>query len=293
MKRFVAILLCAMLALLAGCDTVSEITGAVTDAFSGPSGEEMYSKLDSLISNPSGSTDLSGSFTFVAAILSEPEEMTFDDDDTVYLYQEACIMRNDDTFFLEVSDVDYVPEVDEIVTVTGEVLGTVYWTQDNKRVEVLDVKASKIESMEEKEVEVNEGPTVTVETAYTKGTFEFLGAHYASDSFGDVVVIYFDFTNDSSSEAAPMLGKFYIYHGDDKMSSTNFSISEVDPGALPANGVGIAEKTPVGKKQRYYMAFKAGSDLEAPIFIEMYDDEFDMTDQVVMDVAASLEELSA
>lgn len=305
MKKTLAVALCLTLLLgVTGCDAISgavggitgavgEIAGAVGDAVSGPSGDELYSKLDSLLSNPNGSTDLSGKFTFAAKIISEPEEMTFDDDDKVYTYQIAWISRNlDDYFFLDVTDIENRPAVDEIVEITGEVNGTIYWTEDNKQVEILDILAHEVKTAELEKVELNEGPTVAVSNWQGSGEITFLGAHYAKDTFGDAIAVYFEFKNTGSSDVVPPTGSLYYYHGDESVSSTNFGLNEVDPGYLSLSIPATADKTFAGKTGRYYLALHAGEDLEAPFFIETYDDYFNTTTQIIIPIAASLEELT-
>lgn len=305
-KLFAALLAVALLLGATGCDAitgavegitgaVSEVAGAVGDAVSGPSGDELYSALDSLMSNPSGSTSLSGKFTFVAMIISEPEEISFDEDEdgVVHTYQMAVISRNDDDyFFLEVTDLTDRFAPGDIVEITGEANGTIYWTEDNKQVEVLDIFAHGVKAAEIEEAELNEGPSVEVANWQGSGTVTFLGAHYAKDSFGPAIALYFEFQNTGSKDAPPPLSDLYYFHGDTEATTTIFGLDEVDPGFLNAANAGIAEKTFAGKTNRYYVALKAGEDLEAPLFIETYDDYFNMTTQIILPIAENLEALT-
>ncbi|MDR3209386.1 MAG: hypothetical protein LBT36_02015 [Oscillospiraceae bacterium] len=298
MKKLITLLVAAVLVFsVAGC---KQIEGALEDAglVKGQlTGEALYSELKALINNPERDSDLTGQFTFTAMILSEPEETTFDDDDEVFVLQEAWISRSDydDYFLLDVTDIDELPETDEIVQITGSLDGFIYWTEDNEQVQVLNIKAAKVESYDPPAAEVNEGPKVVRSEGSKPGVYTFLGAHFSENSFGPVIVVYFDFENTGSSDVSPSLDGFYYYHGESEVDSTSFEPDESDSSALAAAGAGIPDKTYAGKTARYYLTIETDPDAfeDDPVYISMYNDDFQLTVDVAIQVYESLDALTA
>jgi len=290
MKKVCVVFLSFVLVLLCGCSQIEDLLGT------GPkTGEELYSELDRFISNPKSITmeDLPGTFTFTAKILSEPQELTVEGEDRVY--QSAWICRNLNSYLLlDVTDLTEYPNEDDIVSVTGTQSGYVYWTEDNKQVDVLDIGVKEIKPYEPTEVEVNTKPEVAVESQQGSGKITFKGAHFTKDSFDRALVLYFDFTNNGSREIAPSMDKLYITLGDEEESlkKTIFSLNEVDGSALFAGKAGIADKTQPGKTIYYYSAYKAKESPDAKeLYIRKYDDNFNMTDEIKINVAPSLSEM--
>lgn len=255
--------------------------------------EELYGELDRLLRNPDNAdmTKLVDEFTFTTIITSEPEEITFDDDEQVYQYQTGIISRNlNDIFLLEVSELEEAIPVDTIVSVTGTIGGVVYDIQDNKKISVLEILAKNVKIVPESEIDTNTEGEVVLDSGYGPGVYQFQGAHYTTDSFNDVIVLYLDYTNTGSNDVAPSLsGNFRFVQGDQILGVTMFSLDEVDPAALDA-GSGIAEKTFAGKTFRYYYPLTANPEaMGEPIYIVRIDDHFNMIDDIMIPVEASLE----
>ena len=292
MKKITALLL-ALTLLLAGCSSVSDAVSGIANAVDPKMPEEdMYRELSSLIGYTKGlaNTNLTGEFTFVAMIYDEGEEITFDEDDYTGYYYTAGISRNwDDDFLLDTIDVDIALEYGDIVKVTGKTDGTIYWTEDNDRVEVLAIKASAVEIYEPEEIEEINEPMMTLKNG---NTIEFVGAHMTEDSFGEAIVVYFKYTNNGEKESAPSLSDFYIDYNGEEASSTIFSLDEVDASAL-SMGPGITTKTYGGKSQLYYIAYTGDADAadDEPIYFSLYDDEFRRTYDWGIEIAPSLEAL--
>ena len=295
MKRGIFLVL-SLFFLLAGCSAVDELTGAVTDSSS--SGEEtsantLYEDLNTHIMNPSSPylpASLEGSFTFYAMILSDSHEMTFDDD-TSGIYYEAAISRNaKDYFFLNVTDVEGEFNPGDIIEVTGELNGLVYWTEDNSQVDILDIKASEIEPFTPEEIEPNTTGVVTLEDG---NEIEFIGAHMSRDSFDDVIVVYFSFTNNGKTDATPVFSRFYVEYNAEEVSTTIFPPEEVDPRALESSS--FSDSTYAGKTQLYYKVYSIPSTASAdePIYFLGYDDEFRMIDAAALYVFPSLADMNA
>jgi len=295
MKKFLNLALVLALAMLtfASCSG----SGGVLGGSSKLSGEDLYTKLDYAISSPNNveSDDLPGTITFTAMIISDPTEITLDDEKTPRLYQEACISRNaDDTFLIEVTGIAEAdrPAIDAIVSVTGELNGSVYWTENGERVELLDVKASKISVIPENTAEPSSDPNITIGSV----KYTFKGAHFSTDIIAKVIVVYFDFANNGSDDANPDLSKFFVFQGDGLIDSRGINVEGTDPNALAANGVGSTTETYAGKTSLYYMAFRTSDepgDDPNTVYICMYDDDFHQTAEIAIPIAESFDAMKA
>ena len=294
MKRIAAIIL-AMMLLLSGCDDLKEAVQGFSNEISGVTNmteEEIYKEIDRLMGYPDGmgTTDLVGEFTFVAVITSDVEELEFEDEEPG-MYCSAEISREyDDYFLLDVTGVETQPTAGDIVKITGIINGSIYWTEDNKMVEVLSIRATALELYEPTAVEVAGGATIEIDG----NTIEFLGAHKTTDSFGEAIVVYFKFTNNSEKDATPTFTDFYIEYNGHEADSTIFSLAEVEGSALSLWGAGITPATYPGKTLTYYVAFEGDETaaVDEPIYFSRYNDEFQMTYDYGMYIAASLAELT-
>ena len=291
MKKVLALVLVFVL-LLSGCsvfDNIKDIAGGTDKKLSD---EEMYSKLNSLIGYTNGlkNSDLTGEFTFVAMIFDEGEELYFEDDDYTGFYYSAGISRNwDDYFMLDTKGLDTNFKDGDIVKITGSTNGTVYWTEDNERVEVLDIKAKAVVPYTPAEIETSHDAKVTLKDG---NIIEFVGAHTTKDSFNEVVAVYFNFTNKGSKEAAPSLRDFYIEYAEEEASSSSFSLDELDASALRISA-GSPDKTYAGKTQLYCIAYTGDKEAarDEPIYFMLYDDEFRCTHEIALPISASLAEM--
>lgn len=284
MKRVLPFVLLLCL-LLSGCGQLGDILGNDAGA---SSEEEVYSELDRLLASPDSSSTLTSQFTFTAMLLGEAEEIEFPDEGESGVYHTACISRNiDDFFYLEVGDVEGTFHSGDIVKVTGELNGFIYWTEDNSQIEILDIKASKVEAYTPAELEVDTSPTVTIDG----NEIEFLGAHRASTTFDDLVVVYFNHTNNGTTDAAPDFSPFYIEYAGEQTGSSVFAPSETDPQALDS-GITSGSKTYAGKTQLYYKLCTVNSEnSDNVIYFSMYDDEFRMTYDIGLTIYDSLDDL--
>ncbi|MDR3208055.1 MAG: hypothetical protein LBT60_06945 [Oscillospiraceae bacterium] len=291
MKKILAILLTAALLLLpTGCDAVQsalEDGGLIKGA---ASGEALYKDLDYLISSPDRSSDYElGTFTFTARTLYDPEETQVDDEDAVLIL--CYISRNDDDeFYLDVTDLDQatLPAADTMIQVTGFLDGTIYWTEENEQITVLDIKATKLEAYTPPDVDIVAGPTVDVSNTTASGTLTFVGAHRSETAFSSVIVVYFEFENTGSTDTAPPTEKLYFYYGDDYLTGSGvWEPEELDAAALAANAPGITDATYAGKTQLYYYVIE-GAEGDSELEIEVYNDDFQTVYSYALPVADDL-----
>jgi len=297
MKKILIALVLVGTMLFSGCNVIEGITsGDLAGSLLNTPSVDVYEELASLSANPNASSDLSGSFSFVAEVVSEPFEMTLDGE--TYTYQEVYICRNyDDPILVDVADVETPAEGGTYATITATWTGSIYWTEDNKRVEVLDLKGKKMEPFTVPDIEPSENESIHLEKYSYNGSIDFVGAHYTKNSFNDVVVVYFNFTNNAPdtntklSGVSSLLGMLDVYHGDAfATESSAFSPDELDPSALKAGD--ITSYTPSGKTQLYYTVFKAEPDAgEDFMYFALFNDEFALTDVVTLPIAASLAEM--
>jgi len=291
-KLTVAILaLCVLLSVfgMTGCDSLLSTNSA----------EDIYSKLDSLISDPDGSTDLTGKISFVAYIITEPFEEKVDGETRTY--QQVGISRNkDDVMFVDVSDLGTKLPAESYATITGTLDGHLFWTNNNKQEKVLNFHADKMESFTPSEEEPSTENKLSLETSGYSGEVEFVGAHYSKNNFGDVIVVYMNFTNTKPegnvkfNGLSSLFGRVDLYHGEEyvEKGSSTLDPDELDPSALDATS--MTAYTPTGKTQLYYMIVKVGEEGDnAPAFgAEVVNDEFACTNFISIPIANSLAEMN-
>lgn len=302
-RRIISIILTVFLTFsLSGCDFIRGITGdGKSDAGekSDPGGpaytsEELYSKLSHAIGSPANLQEdyLPGTFTFTALILSEPDEVDFGDGD-VCLFQVACIARRvDDYFLLNMTDIADTPGENTVVIITGKIAGTVYWTEDNKRVEKLEIKAYKIKPCPE----TNDEPETGAKVRDDFYVYEFLGAHLSPNNVSGnfkVIVLYFNFTNQSDRNARPAPRQFFFYQGDARLGISVAGAKEKSSLALDTT-VGIVTETYPGTTSLYYITLKwtAESDGDT-LYICKYDDDFKLIVEIAIPILPSLSDWEA
>jgi len=277
--------------------SVSACGGNNGGSSSSSKNEDIYASLKSLISNPDGDTDLTGSFTFIACILSEPFEQTFDDSDKVYMYQEVYISREiNKTFYVDITDIKNPLPANSYATITGTVSGSIYWTEDNKQVKVLDIHATKMVEYKISDKKSNTSNKISLKEGTYSGDLEFVGAHYSKTSFNNVVVLYIKFTNTASDSPAKINGLSYLlnktdmFPGDEYVDRINntFKPDELDGSALDATS--IQAYTNPGKTQLYYAVLTFDGDIpeDPTLYIDVYDDGFACTNAIVIPIAENL-----
>ena len=286
-------MLACLLVLVCGCD-MSSLVG------SGMSQAEMYQELDDLIDDPTDDTDMTGSITFKAYIASEPFEETFDDDETVYMYQTAYICRNiDKPMFIDVTNIENRLPEGSYATITGSVVGNIYWTENNQQKEYLDLHVEKIEPYELPEAQPGAESKIDVENYSYSGSLEFLGAHFAKTSFDKYVVVYFNFTNTKGESNLKMDGLSLLlnrvdisYNGEDLgPRRTAFDVEGLRSDALDMYA--MSAYTPSGKTQLYYMLIEpdAYASEDEPVWFDVFDDEFVHVNSFAVPVAKTLADL--
>ena len=304
MKKGFCILLAIIMALLCGCNK-DDPKAIETPAAYTISDEELYAQLNRAIRSPTSiNIWISGAQTFTVVIISEPMVITVDGIDGTY--QVAMISRNiNDYFVLDLAELQEYPQAGDIVRITGFPQGSIYWTKDvvsygaswTEDIHVLDVKVKSFELYQSDEIEIDTGPLVDANTPDASGMIEFIGAHFTEDDFGKIVIVYFNFTNTSDKDTEPIMNRlwFSMGEGSDYMTTSIHLPYEVDSKALSAYkaaGVSIGVTT-VGTTDLYYGAFRVGKDNnDTVLYINRYDDNFNWTNSIVIDVAPSLGDMN-
>jgi len=293
-KAILCIGLALTMLLGGGCDIIDEVIQGVA-----PSGEAMYEKLDSLASNPDGSTELNGSFTFVAYISDDAEIVTVEGEDC--MYQTSYICRNvDDPIFLDVTKLTEFLPADCYAKVTGTVDGYLYATEDNKRVEYLNIAVTAMEEFIPSKAEPSSENLLSLKDGSASGEVTFLGAHHASTSFDEVIVLYFEFKNTAPESNVKLnttqrllsMVDFYVGDTYTTRAGTAFSPDDLDGSALDYSS--LTSYTPSGKTGVYYVLIKpvAGASAEDYLYMDLYDDEFAWTNSIGVPIYNSLAEMN-
>lgn len=303
LKTILATSMALLLSVSAVACNPSDILGSAGSAIgeatgTSLSGEALYSALDSAISSPTGSSadDLYGkTITFAAYVLTDPEVMSFDEEeggDQSYVY--AAIYRNDySEVMINVDKLSPAPIAGDYIQVTGSVIGSIYGTVDNERVEFLDFKADSYTPYTPTE-SYTTAPSFTVTDRDQSGTIEILGSYLTQDSFEEPAIIcYFNFTNDSSESMAPPLDFLDFYCGNSylEVSSSFFTLDD-PPRSDALEGDTFADEVYAGKTQLYYVVLSP--DLEDPelsfenyLYVDLSDDEFNWLVSVEVPIADS------
>jgi len=295
MKKLMLCLGLVLAMALGGCSNITDLLNNTTTL----SGRELYERLDSLASSPDSKLELSGTFSFVGYLADEAEVLTVEDEEC--MYQTAYIYRNENNpIYLDVSALkegEHLP-AGSIATITAQRDGWVYGTVDNKQVEYLNLKVTKMEAFTPSEAEPSTENKLSLRKGSTTGNIVFVGAHRSQTSFDDVIVIYFNFTNNGEdsntrfNNVDDLIALTDVYIGDTLATKINMihDPKEVDGGALDYSD--MQAYTPAGKTQLYYMMVKDIPDAgDAPLYVDVTNDHFEWTNSIGMPIAANLAEL--
>jgi len=236
--------------------------------------EEFYYTLNDAVSNPDNidAYFLPETFEFSAFITYGKETIPLEEGSGDFV--SAIIARNyDKEILIEVTEYDgELPEAYEFVKVTARLEGCLYTTEGGERISYLWLSALGFMPLEESDVPVNETDTDSVVSLTASGDVTFKSAEFSTDVFGDIVILYFEFTNTSDRDIFPIMNSFEFYannENSDKLEKTIFEPAQVDGSALATT----KEKTFIGKTQLYYMTFRAIEGADS-IVITRYDDDF-------------------
>jgi hypothetical protein len=275
--------------------------------------DALYDLIESRIVSPdsSSSTKLPAAFTFTVKILAEAETRTVDGQERQC--QQATIARCTDKYFLlDVHDLQERPKTGSVVSVSSTSYSTVDWVVDNQKNSLLRIKADSVKPVEPKTLTVNTSPTIEASAGLTSisigrsGTNSFSGtvnstipvkgAHFTQDTFKKkVVVLYFDYTN-TSDQSTPvgwnwLYRKPYLSLGDNNeyLAGNIFPLKELDDQALDDT-----DHAAPGKTTYYYAAYTVpANNNESRLYIKRFDDDFNLTDNIVLNVAPSLAQMKA
>ncbi|MDR2735971.1 MAG: hypothetical protein LBB49_00220 [Gracilibacteraceae bacterium] len=286
MKKLLISIIVSGLVLISfsGCEKIKDLTLPESQNVTQDL-DKLYRDLSEYISNPESLSGgvLAGTLTFSVCVLDEPMTLNLEGED--HLYQSACISRNiDQVLLMEVDDLTEYPAAGSYISVTGTVTGSVYWIEKNQQEHVLDFKVASYKPLEQKNIQANTG---IMDVGF--GTVEFKGAHYSSAHMNmRVIVLYYEFTNTDSKERSPSLGHVELCIDGVYFSKTTiFPPKELDEKAL-VSGVGSAKTYP-GKTSLYYAVYELPENASGTsVSILRYDDDFNTTDNITVDLARSL-----
>lgn len=289
MKRLrkIKLVLTAVMALVlfTGCSVLDGVS-------SKPNKEEMYDALSSAMSNPGVHLDinsgkLSGKLTCSVLVVSEKER--WDIEGKPLEMVGAMISRNtEDVMLLEVGGItDYNYPPGTFLSVTGEIVGSIYWTEDNEQVEVVHAEATKVEVLPESTNEPKEDSKFTVENVYHSAAITFEDkAEPSTETFGkNAATVYLDFEITSDKEMFPFFDGLTFYQGDTLLTRSHFDAEDKPrEDALKPDGF---NKAYPGKQTKFYYTLKADDDelsmnATDPIEVVQYYDDFNVVQTYII-----------
>lgn len=283
------IIILLLMGCVAGCQSISFSLKAGGGR---PATDEIYNDLKYLISYPDrlerlGYQEYLGKkITFTAIVLSDPENLEFDDEEGQRYISAAIVRNRDQEFLLNTNGIDKEFAVGDIIQISGSIEGYIYHIVDHENVKILDIKASAI-TRKEPEDNPDTQNKITITNSNGTGSFVFKEAQLTKDSFRDVVLLYFEFINEDSNEIAPPVNRLIFAQGDYYLSASIFNVdAELNPSAL--KGGSITDPTLPGKTFLYYIVL-APEDVnigagDGPIEVYYHDDDFNCLNMVEVPV---------
>ncbi|MBP1046936.1 DUF5067 domain-containing protein [Enterococcus sp. BWM-S5] len=237
--------------------------------------EDIYDDLYTYVSNPqmiSQAAIFEQELSFVAEVRGEAMEIESPDDSFVgEWYVTAYLLRDKDTpIYLNISSLEKEdwPQDGDVLKITGKPVGYLYAAYENKRMDVLDMKAV---SLEEKRSSTQAAAKETIETDDYKITITDTAVLY--DSFDDqTLIIYYTFKNKKSTIAAsPIRTHFFFTQGENQLAHTILADSNDQLDSLALKNDLLEPNTEL----LYYAALKLAEE-ETPVKMTVYDDEYNV-----------------
>ncbi|MGL4695642.1 DUF5067 domain-containing protein [Enterococcus larvae] len=237
--------------------------------------EDIYDDLYTYVSNPqmiSQAVIFEQELSFVAEVRGEAMEIESPDDSFVgEWYVTVYLLRDQDTpIYLNISSLEKEdwPQDGDVLKITGKPVGYLYAAYENKRMDVLDMKAV---SLEEKRSSTQAAAKETIETDDYKITITDTAVLY--DSFDDqTLIIYYTFKNKKSTIAAsPIRTHFFFTQGENRLAHTILADSNDQLDSLALKNDLLEPNTEL----LYYAALKLVEE-ETPVEMTVYDDEYNV-----------------
>jgi hypothetical protein len=285
MKKFIVSVVSALLIVsLTGCSSITKLTeGIIGD------GSVDYEELSYAIASPSGSSagELEQKTITFSAYLGESFIMESDAEDIngkEFAY--AFISRNTrDYFLVNIDGLDPKPELDSYVSITGKVDGYIYGTDEEGKTEALNILASKIEPLAEKEIEVDSS-SVFEDRNGEAFKIDFKKAVLVDTTMGDIgehmLVIYADYESIKRNLSLEPKGIF-VYQGD-SLLSREYSDIYIDTEQLDSSATEANTTLNEGEKAYVRYLYSGILDTTTPITVEAYDDDFDVIYQYTLEL---------
>jgi hypothetical protein len=299
LKKPIAVALAAaLLVSMTSCKLFDKAKDALNAA---KTDEELYYALATAARSPGNakSDSLPSAFTFSAHVTYGAQTVTVGDSEKERTFFYVVIAREPrNEIAIEVTDyTGYLPEEGDYVSVKAKYAGFLYKiaNADGKKWEALRLEAVEVTPLAAPADVVNKTATVAVQTPYTGGELTFLNAYVSKEAFGKIIVLYFNFKNTGVSDASPILESLEFYAEDEahtKLKRSYFTADSVDGSFLAATSA-FPDKTAAGKTMPYYLTIALPMDDNikqkdvSSFSIEIYDDDFNLAYQYIIDVAES------
>lgn len=247
--------------------------------------EELYNELSRNANLPKlveHSTQFEQDISFVAKMEGDPKQVESKDDTLDgQWYGSIFLMRNRNTpIYLNLSSIkkENWPKSGDILRIKGTPIGYLYTSYKNERVDMLDIKAKKLEiiSYDNKDVTKSD----TIETDQYK--VEITETDILRDVFDEpTLVIYYNFKNKKDITSIPPLRTYFFFrqNGEYLKSTILGELDKLNPKALNKDTL-----EPNGE-MLYYEIFKLPNE-EIPVNLEVYDDEYHLLNTLEIAVTA-------
>ena len=233
-----------------------------------------YSRFSALVGSADGvgnSDFLNKELNFVAQIGGDPEQSENGDESLKdQWYVPVYLLRNPrNPIFLNVTNIpkEEWPKSGDVVRIKGKLVGYLYSTYENEKINMLDIDAKAIEKVTIDEASIP--ATTTIDTELYKITITSTALLY--DDFDDPnLVVYYNFDNkQETSERPPVDTYFFFMQGETRLDHSIFIDAEegLDPKAIHNQYI------EPGFELLFYEAFPLET-LDMPVSLTVYDDEY-------------------
>lgn len=277
-KWLIGLMLTLSVATFSGCSTGkpqeegSTKTSEKTSEVSRSEKEQLYIDLSYYGKNPDimNSTSLNGTLDFVARVGGEVEKLTFDEKPGEQPYVPVLLARDLDTpLYLNLSKLkeENYPAVGDVIEIKGEVLGYIYSTYENERINVLDIEAKEIKTlaMETENIPASD----TIETENYKVVIKETELLY--DSFENPkLVVYYTYKNKTELSSLPPVSTFFDFIQKDVWLETSIMSSMIE--GIDGNALS-SDSTEPGDEMLYFIIVSL-ENIDDPVSLEVYTDEY-------------------
>ncbi|WP_375179158.1 DUF5067 domain-containing protein [Enterococcus rotai] len=292
-RYLVGLFLLMGLFLLGACSMITDEKGSVSEtsntkkngaADKVKKNDKLYGELARNVASPEmlkHSEQFNQTIHFVAQVEGEPQQIESKDDTlNGEWYISVFLMRNRNTpMYLNLSAIkkENWPKNGDILRIKGTPIGYLYTSFNNERLNLLDVEAKTIETIEFQDEDVPANKIIETE----QYKIELTNTDILSDTFEEpCLLIYYNFKNKGEFRAISPLKTYFTFSQKNEVLATTILSSDNEQLDSKALNRGALE---AGEEMLYYEAFKL-VDTTTPVNLSVYDDEYNRLNYVEISV---------